>query len=104
MFARPALLSLRFGFAGSDLVGADGLDSPLILAHLAFCAKAIFRLEAAENFFRFPVGASGVAVALAGLPDRMARSSLIFESRCRFFSSKPSMAAVKTSVLSLGGM
>jgi hypothetical protein len=36
--------------------GAAGSDSPLILAHLAFCARAIFRRTAALNFLRFPVG------------------------------------------------
>ena len=33
MFALPALLSFRFGFAGSCVVGAGGSDSPRILAH-----------------------------------------------------------------------
>ena len=62
---RPQLLSFRLGFADSGLAGAVGSDSPLILAHLAFCAIAIFRREAALNFLRFLVGAPGVAVGSA---------------------------------------
>ena len=70
----PAALSLRFGFAAS---GVDGSDSPRIAAHLARCAIAIFRREAAENFFRFPVEAPGVAAALAGPPESIDRRSVI---------------------------
>src|ERR1035438_9695244 len=44
ILAIPSLLKRRFGFGA--LAGADGSDSPRILAHLAFCAIAIFRLEA----------------------------------------------------------
>ena len=47
--ALPALLSCRFGFAGLGVAGAGGSDSPWSFAHLAFCAIAIFRLEAALN-------------------------------------------------------
>jgi hypothetical protein len=71
--ALPALLSFRLGFAGSDVAG----DVPLIAAHRLVCASAIFRREAAENFFRSRGGASGVAVAVAGPPEKIAVSSAI---------------------------
>src|ERR1035438_3066450 len=41
-----------FGFWRLD-VGGGGSISPLILAHRAFCASAIFRRDAAPNFLRF---------------------------------------------------
>jgi len=47
--ALPALLSFRLGFLDFGVAGAGGSDSPRIFAHLAFCAIAIFRLEAALN-------------------------------------------------------
>jgi len=97
--ALPALLSLRFG---SGVAGAGGSDSPLILAHLAFCAIAILRRDAAENFFRFLTGASGVAAFSAGPPGSMARSSAILVSMLVFWNSKPSMAAVMISFVSFG--
>jgi hypothetical protein len=40
--ARPAALSLRFGLGASVAAGAVGSVSPLIPAHLAFCANAIY--------------------------------------------------------------
>jgi hypothetical protein len=61
IFAIPSLLIRRFGFDGCGVAGAAGSDSPRIFAHLAFCAIAILRLEAALNFFRFRPGASDVA-------------------------------------------
>src|ERR1035437_7552124 len=56
MFALPALLSCRLGFAVSCVVGAGGSDSPRILAHRRCCASRIRRRAAAENFLRFLVG------------------------------------------------
>ena len=68
--------SFRFGFVGSAAAWV-GSDSPRILAHLAFCAIAIFRLEAALNLLRFLVAGSGVVAVSAGPGERMARSSAI---------------------------
>jgi hypothetical protein len=70
-----ALLIFRLGFDGTS--GSDGSDSPLIFAHLAFCAAAIFRLEAVENFLRLPVDTSGVAAASGEPPGKSVRSSAI---------------------------
>ena len=77
ILAIPSLLIRRLGLVASGLAGAGGPDSPLILAHRAFCAIAIFRLEAAENLLRLRVGASGVAAGAAGPPDSTAWSSAI---------------------------
>ena len=75
ILAMLSLLIRRFGFVA--LAGAGGSDLPLILAHLAFCAIAIFRLEAALNLLRFLVAGSGVVAVSAGPGERMARSSAI---------------------------
>jgi hypothetical protein len=76
MFALPALLRFRFAFGASCVAGVGGSDSPLILAHLAFCPSAIRRRAAAETL-RFPVGAFGVVAVSAGPPASIARSSAI---------------------------
>jgi hypothetical protein len=77
--AMPALLIRRFGLTGFRVAaGWAGSDSRLALAHLAFCARAIFRLVAALNFLRFREVASGAA-GLAG-PGSIARSSASFDS------------------------
>jgi hypothetical protein len=81
----PSGLILRFAFGAFFATGAG--DVPLIAAHLAFCARAIFRLEAAENFFRFLVGASGVSAVSACSPKSVARISAILDSICRFWCS-----------------
>ena len=60
----PSSLIRRFGFDGSGVAGADGLDSPLIFAHLALCEIAIFRRTAALNFLPLLVGAPDVAVVV----------------------------------------
>jgi hypothetical protein len=87
---RPAAESFRLGF---------GACSPLIFAHLAFCAKAIFRRAAALNFLRLPGVASGVAAG--GEPSgSMVRSSAICSSIRRFWDSKPLMAALIISGVS----
>jgi hypothetical protein len=87
ILAIPSLLIRRFGLGAFGTAGADGSDSPLILAHLAFCAIAIFRLEAALNFLRFLVGASGVVAVSAGPGERMARSWAIWASILVFCDS-----------------
>ena len=92
--------SFRFGFVGSAAAWV-GSDSPRILAHLAFCAIAIFRLEAALNLLRFLVG-EGVAAVCAGPPGSMARSSAIWTSIRAFCAVNPSMAAVMISFVNLG--
>lgn len=60
--AFPAADSLRFGFKGSGLTGAD-LDSgwSLALAHLLRCASPIRFRAAALIWRRLPFGASGAA-------------------------------------------
>src|SRR5450755_4230496 len=75
--AFAAAESFRFAFGTSAAIGAAGSDSPLILAHLAFCARAIFRRAAALTFLRLPGVASGVetSVVWVGPPESMARSS-----------------------------
>src|ERR1035437_7982590 len=98
----PSSLIRRFAFGA--LAGAGGSDSPRSIAHLAFCAIAIFRLEAAENLLRLRVGGSGLAAGSVGPPGSTARSSAICVSMCRFCSSNPRMAAVMISVVSFVGM
>ena len=68
----PSALIRRFAFGAFSafvVAGADGSDSPLIFAHLAFCDRAIFRLTAAEKPLRFLVGAAGVAGVSTGPPE-----------------------------------
>lgn len=102
--ALPALLSFRLGFGCTGVAtGAGGSASPLILAHLAFCPRAIFRIPAAEILCFLGV-VSGVGTVSAEPPDSMARSSAIWESICVFCALKPSIAAVITSGVSFGGM
>ena len=60
----PSGLILRFGFGGSGVEGDGGSLSPLILAHRAFCARAIFFLAAALNFLRLPARGSEVTAGL----------------------------------------
>jgi hypothetical protein len=81
--------------------GVDGTDSPRILAHLAFCAIAIFSLEAALNFLRFGGSDSGVASGVAELPLSIARSSAILASRFVFWTSIPMIAAFTISAVSV---
>jgi len=99
--ALPARLSFRLGLATS--CGASGSVSPRSFAHLACCAFAIFRLEAAENFLRFLVGDSGVAVS-GGPPASIVRSSATCWSIRAFRVSKPSMAAAMISFVSFVGI
>jgi len=91
--AFAAAESFRFAFGGGVGAGAGGSDSPFIFAHLAFCARAIFRRAAAENFLRFPGLASGVVVAVSEEPVSIARSSLICLSISIFCCSNPAIAA-----------
>ena len=77
--------SFRFGFVGSAAAWV-GSDSPRILDHLAFWARAIF-LRAEAETLRLPVGGSGVVAGSVGPPDSMARSSAILASRRVFWTS-----------------
>jgi hypothetical protein len=95
---RPAAESLRFGLEGSDVAGAGGSDSPRILAPRRSWPCFIRRRVAAENFFRLPVAGFGI---VAGPPGSMARSSAICASVRSFCCSKPTMAAVMISFVSL---
>jgi hypothetical protein len=67
----------RLGFGAGVGAGAAGSGSPLIFAHLAFCAKAILRRAAGLKFLRFPGPASVAAVVSTEPPVSMARSSAI---------------------------
>src|ERR1039458_10619505 len=67
----PAALSFRFGFGATGVAGADGSDSPLMLAHRRCWASFMRCRAAAENFLRFLVGATGVAAVSPGPPDSM---------------------------------
>src|ERR1035438_3189825 len=53
-FAFAAANIFRLGFGAGVGAGAGCSASPFIFAHLVFCARAIFRRAAAENFLRFP--------------------------------------------------
>ena len=96
----PAALSFRFCLAGLGATSDDaGSASPLILAHLAFCAAAILRRPAALIFLlraEVPDSAPGSALP----PFSSWRSSSIWESIRRFRDSKPSMAAWMISAVS----
>jgi hypothetical protein len=103
ILAIPALLIRRLGFGASGVASAGGSDSTRIFAHLRCWASFMRRRVAAENFFRFPVGASGV-VGVAEPPGSIARSSAILVSICRLCSSNPRMAAVMISLVSFVGI
>jgi hypothetical protein len=74
--ALPAALSFRLGFDTSGGAETDRFDSPLILAHLAFCPSAIRRRAAAETL-RFRGTASALTAVLAGPPDAGLENLLI---------------------------
>jgi len=74
---RPAALSFLFPLAGAPAAG-DGADF-FTLAHLAFCAAAIFRRPAAL-MLRLRVGGLEAATASMGSPWSRCRSSAICES------------------------
>lgn len=76
MFALPALLSVRLGFAGSGAVGAGGADSPRTLAHLR-CWASLIRFSASALNLRLDLCAFGSATREAGVPVSVARSSAI---------------------------
>jgi hypothetical protein len=103
ILAIPALLIRRLGFGASGVASAGGSDSARIFAHLRCWASFMCRRAAAEIFFRFPVGASGV-VGVAEPPGSIARSSAILVSICRLCSSNPRMAAVMISLVSFVGI
>ena len=103
MIARlPAALSLRFFLAGAGTAAQALLDSFLEAAHLLRCAAAI-RRRAAADIFRLGLTASGVAPSM-GLPFSICRSSAIRSLICFFCCSKPSIAAVRISVLCFVGI
>jgi hypothetical protein len=77
------------GFGGFGVGGDGGSISPLILAHRAFCASAIFLRDAALNLLRLRVGAS----AVAGNLTSAAVAGAAIPSICRSAVSARSMAA-----------
>jgi hypothetical protein len=98
----PAAESFRFFFGVSGVTDfKDDSDCLLDKAHRFFCASPIRFRAAALSFRRLRFCGSGVAAVVLGPPSSMARSSLICESMCRFRSSKPWIAAVTISFVSL---
>lgn len=98
MLARPAAESFRLAVGPPAMTGTVGSDSPRILAHLAFCARAIFRLATAENLERFFVVAGSVVMAVSdGPPFNIARSSAIRKLSFSLWASIPKIAADTTS-------
>jgi hypothetical protein len=93
---RPAALSLRFFRAGA----AAPPEFFRAAAHRCRCAAAI-RLRAAADIFRRAFFGGGVAPSVDALVS-MIRSSAILSLMRFFCSSKPVMAAVRMSVVSLG--
>ena len=75
---RPAALIVRFFFLTGATASAV-TDSPLIPAHLSFCARAIFLREAAENFRFLETPSTVVAADVPGvlLPFKNCRTSAI---------------------------
>jgi len=102
--ALPALLSFRFGFAGSVAAGAGGSDSLRSFAHRSRWASFMCRRAAADNFLRFRGAASDMVAVSTEPPDRIAASSATLVSMCRFCYSNPRMAAVMISGVSFVGM
>jgi hypothetical protein len=99
MARRPAALSLRFFLTGA-------VDAPLeffrAAAHRCRCAAAILARAAADILRRAFLG--GGAAPSVALPVSCCRSSAILSLMRFFCSSKPSMAAVRMSVVSLVGI
>ena len=85
----PSALIRRLGLGGFAVVADGSSISPLILAHRAFWAKAIFLREAALNLLRLRTGASGVeagsiCASVAGAPtSRSAASARSMAVFCR---------------------
>src|ERR1017187_5330495 len=94
MFALPAALILRFGFDAGDFSSGDFFE-----AHLFRCASAIAFRPAVLIFRR---GLCPGPAPAAGAAGSMARSSAIWASILLFCSSKPRMAALMISFVSLG--
>lgn len=99
----PSSLIRRFGGDALAGAGVDGCDCPRNLAHLAFCAKAIFRRAPALILLRFGEAVSEVAAGVPP-PDSMDRSSAMRVSISRFWCSNPAIAAVMISEVSFCGM
>jgi hypothetical protein len=96
----PAALSRRFRFCGAG--AAAGEDSPFEAAHLFLCASAMRARASADNFLRPrrpPV--CGAALGCGEPPCSLFRKSAICSSIRRFCASKPSMAALMISELSV---
>jgi hypothetical protein len=99
-FAFAAAESFRFGFGASGVTGAD---TPFTAAHRFLWASAIRARAAAERVRCLLALDGGVSILLwAGIPSSTARSSAICSSSRRFWVSKPSIAAVMISEVSVG--
>jgi hypothetical protein len=95
--ALPAALSFRFGVEPTA-----ALDSPFDAAHRFRCASAI-ALRPAALILRLPRRGASEATTGAVRPAVIIfRRSAIWASILRFCSSKPRMAAITTSFVSLG--
>jgi hypothetical protein len=95
--ALPAALSFRFGVEPTA-----ALDSPFDAAHRFRCASAI-ALRPAALILRLPRrGASEATTGAVRPAVNIFRRSAIWASILRFCSSKPRMAAITTSFVSLG--
>jgi hypothetical protein len=97
---RPAALSLRFFRAGAAFGAAP--DSFLRLAHLFRWAAAMRARAAADILRRCLLAATPPFGAF--VPWRRLRNSVICSSIRLFCSSKPSIAALRTSFVSFVGM
>jgi hypothetical protein len=95
--ALPAALSLRFGFDPTAV-----LDSPFDAAHRFRCASAIALRPAALSLRLTRRGASEAPTGAVRPAVNICRRSAIWASILRFCSSKPRMAAITTSFVSLG--
>jgi hypothetical protein len=97
MARRPAALSLRFFLSGAAGAAPDSFRAA---AHRLRCAAPILA-RAAADILRLPFCCGGVAPSVT-LPVRCCRSSAILALMRFFCSLKPSMAARRMSLVSLG--
>jgi len=96
MRRRPSGLRRRFAFLGAEAKDSDAAPF-FTVAHLLRCASAI-RFLAATLIVRRPfAGLTEIDSALA--PLNIPLSSAICSLMCLFLASKPSMAALITSLL-----
>jgi hypothetical protein len=102
IFALPAALSLRFGFA---VLVTGAVGAPFALAHLSCWAFLIFFNAAALNLRLVPdFGSVAGLGALEPSPERNAFNSAICALIFSFWASKPAMAASIIVFVSLEGM